>query len=683
MRKMAAGLVALALLAVLGRSADATNYGTLTIKQIQDPNTAPNPVALPNPAGSAVGDTVGPVCGIITAFDTFPTLFSFYLQNSQGGPWTGIDCFTGGVNTPASLGLAVGDSVCVTGALIEASTVSAPCAGAGVDGETEIVARNGSLGTDLVITKISSGNPLPPIHVGTVAELQELCTNPNAEQWEGGLVRVNGPLRICRTNATGGLGTTRAALVVSNTLCPPGHVGACDSMFIDLSTLANPQLSPGNVTLTVDYVQGVYNERTRGYRIQCRNLTDYGLEAPPALVREIAIADNTYRVIMDRDVTQATAENEANYTILSTLGNPSLATQVNPTTIDLTVNTGLSPGALDHVTVYSLTAVSSGLTMMSGQTSSFHVGILSPAQIQGPDIDSLAALCRDVAKYQTGGPVSMRAVCVARFGTTYYLEGSSSPRDGIGVSGPPAVLNTGTRYVLIGTPGEYFGETQMSSIVYVKDEGAAAIPSPVVGPIAVLKDVTCDSNHNLTTGEDNEDMLVRLQNVKCAENRSPGQSFFVTTVSPSTDTLLISNFDGGSFTFEADSNKVINVQGILHFTFATFRICPRGNADIEPLGVAAAPNGVPEHVSFSVFPNPGRSPRVRFSLPREDEVELGVYDLAGRRVAMLAQGRFPPGLYSRDWNGLNSKGEARGSGMYFYRLKFGAETRVVRAVKLE
>ncbi len=681
---MTIGFVTIVSLAVGDRSADATNYGTLAIKQIQDPSTAPNPVALPNPSGTAVGDTVGPICGIITAFDTFPTTFSFYVQNSQGGSWTGINVFTGGANTPTTLGLTVGDSVCVTGALGENATVNAPCPGAGVDGETEIIARNGVFGSDLVITKISSGHPLPPMHVGTVAELRESCTNSAAEQWEGCLVRVNGPLRICRTSATPGLGTSRAALVVNNMLCPNGSVGPCDSLFIDLSTLANPVLSPGTVDQIVDYVQGVYNERIRGYRIQCRNLADYAIQAPPALVRAIDIADNTYRVIVDRDVTQASAENEANYTLGSILGPPSLATQVDGTTIDLTVTVPLSPGALESVTVTGLTSASTGFTMTSSQVSSFHFGILSPAQIQGPDLDSLAAPCRDVAKYQTGGPVTMRGVCAARFGTSYYLQGSSAPRDGIGVFAPPVNLNPGTQYVLIGTPQEFFGETQISSIVYVKDGGAAAVPPPIVSTIAILNDLACDSNRDLTTGEDYEDELVRLQGVKCTEDRSPGQSFFVTTVAPSTDTFLISPYNGVSFfTSKADLNEILNVQGILHFSDGTYKICPRSNADIESLGVVAVTDGVPERVRFSVSPNPGRAPRVSFGLPHADEVELDVFDLAGRRVAMLANGAFAAGFHARDWNGLDSKGRRVGAGMYFYRLKVGASTRIVRGIKLE
>src|SRR5574341_176390 len=50
------------------------------------------------PQFAATGDTVWGVSGIVTAFDTFPTGFAIYMQNSDGSPFSGIDVFTGGTN---------------------------------------------------------------------------------------------------------------------------------------------------------------------------------------------------------------------------------------------------------------------------------------------------------------------------------------------------------------------------------------------------------------------------------------------------------------------------------------------------------------------------------------------------------------------------------------------------------
>src|SRR5436309_3625988 len=689
MRKAAPWLLAIALLVACISPAVATIYGTLTIKQIQDPGTAPNPVGVPNPAGSAAGDTVGPVYGIITCFDTFPSGFAFYLQNNPGGPWTGIDVFTGGANTASTLGLQVRDSVAVTGALAEFSTGSAPCNPA--DGGTEIIAKNGSFGTDLTITKISSGRPLPPFHIGTAAELKELCTNANAEQWEGCLVRLNGPLKIGRTNFTGGLGTFRSALVTLSSCAGP----VCDSVFIDLSTLANPAVDPGTVGQTIDFVQGAYDQRARCYRIQIRDGNDYGIQAPPNVARGYAIGPQKYRIERDRDVTQASAEDESNYTIASIAGPPNLATlEADGSHIDLDVTTPLTPGGTETVSVTGLVGLSSNLPMTTLQNASFHAGILTAAQVQAPNPDSLSATpCSDVSKLGDGLPVTISAICTAQFGTSYYLSSSNSQRDGITVFAPPADLNPGERYMIAGGVLEFFGETEMggtgAQIVYVQDQGAAAIPAPVTQTIAVLNDATCDfpepgfgtSTHQ-TTGEDFEGMLVHVNNVLCTEDRAAGQSFFVTTYPPSADTILVSLSTSVTFTFQAARTKVLNVTGILRFSDGTFRIAPRSDADI--VQVTASPgNNIHGQVTFSAFPNPARTTRVAFGLPRRDDVELAVYDAQGRKVAVIAKGVYEPGSYTEEWNGRNSSGDLARAGMYFYRLRVGKEILNLRAVKLD
>jgi surface antigen len=58
----------------------------------------------------------------------------------------------------------------------------------------------------------------------------------------------------------------------------------------------------------------------------------------------------------------------------------------------------------------------------------------------------------------------------------------------------------------------------------------------------------------------------------------------------------------------------------------------------------------------------GRVP-IRYSIPREDDVKLAVYDANGRRVAVLADGRKRPGCYESAWD---SRGHA--SGVYFCML---------------
>jgi hypothetical protein len=415
---------------------------------------------------------------------------------------------------------------------------------------------------------------------------------------------------------------------------------------------------------------------------------------PPFLVRVFAIANNKYRVLMDRAVTVGTAENENNYTLTSTLGPPDLATQVDGTTIDLTVSgTGLSGGDVEVVTVNGLTAAGSGLTMTAGQESSFHFGVLSPILVQGGDPDSLSAVpCRDVGRYQTGGPTTIRAIVQARFDNTYYMSATNNQRDGMAVFAPPQILTVGRQYVIVGFVQEYFDETQMSTIVYVADEGAAANPAAVVQTIPVVVDVTCDSpsphlgtSSHLTNGEDFEDMLVTLNNVKVCEDDLAGSNFIITSFpvypTPPADSMLVANLTATAYTYAPNQLHRINVTGILHYTLGALEICPRSDADIVVLGNAAdVDDQLPKAVSFSVAPNPGRRPRLTFALPKPDQVEIGVFDVVGRQVSVVARGEFQAGTHTRQWDGLDSAGNSAKPGIYFYKLKLLTGVHTVRSV---
>lgn len=69
-------------------------------------------------------------------------------------------------------------------------------------------------------------------------------------------------------------------------------------------------------------------------------------------------------------------------------------------------------------------------------------------------------------------------------------------------------------------------------------------------------------------------------------------------------------------------------------------------------------------------PNPF-NPRteIRFDLPQAVAgLTLEVFDLAGRRVATLAEGPHPAGRHSVVWNGADDDGRPVASGIYLYRL---------------
>lgn len=62
---------------------------------------------------------------------------------------------------------------------------------------------------------------------------------------------------------------------------------------------------------------------------------------------------------------------------------------------------------------------------------------------------------------------------------------------------------------------------------------------------------------------------------------------------------------------------------------------------------------------------------IYFSLPETGAVRLAVYDVQGRRVAILAEGQYGAGDFATIWNGINAEGRAVASGVYFARLEMG------------
>jgi hypothetical protein len=71
-------------------------------------------------------------------------------------------------------------------------------------------------------------------------------------------------------------------------------------------------------------------------------------------------------------------------------------------------------------------------------------------------------------------------------------------------------------------------------------------------------------------------------------------------------------------------------------------------------------------------PNPfGSRTTIRFDLPVGAMVRLEVFDVAGRRVSVLANHYFPAGYHALAWDGRTPSGLAAGAGVYYCRIEAG------------
>ncbi len=82
---------------------------------------------------------------------------------------------------------------------------------------------------------------------------------------------------------------------------------------------------------------------------------------------------------------------------------------------------------------------------------------------------------------------------------------------------------------------------------------------------------------------------------------------------------------------------------------------------------------------YQNYPNPfNPTTTIGFSLPRQNDVTLSVYDVRGKEVARLVDSEMAPGRYSVTFDGSKLS-----SGLYFYTLRSGAFTRTVKLTMIK
>jgi hypothetical protein len=109
--------------------------------------------------------------------------------------------------------------------------------------------------------------------------------------------------------------------------------------------------------------------------------------------------------------------------------------------------------------------------------------------------------------------------------------------------------------------------------------------------------------------------------------------------------------------------------------------------------ILGSPTGIPtaDHANADLgevaglgpsYPNPFNPVTVmQFALLRDATVELALFDLTGRKIAILAQGNLPAGRHSRRWDGRDASGRRAASGTYFARLQVADTQGVVSYVQ--
>lgn len=105
-----------------------------------------------------------------------------------------------------------------------------------------------------------------------------------------------------------------------------------------------------------------------------------------------------------------------------------------------------------------------------------------------------------------------------------------------------------------------------------------------------------------------------------------------------------------------------------------------GNWDDLAIAVQVPETLVPSRALYmSLGPSPF-NPRTElsFSLPSAERVSVDVFDVAGRRVNGLFEGRLAAGPHSIAWDGRDMRGADVSSGLYLFRVTIGNTVQTVR-----
>jgi hypothetical protein len=697
MRVFTTTLFIFALLACIAPAASAVNYtyppgpppydctDSVTIVQIVDTTgCASGNCPHCNPATT---DTVLGVRGIIVAFRS-PSGYAAFIENTGATDWGGLQLFTNAVMESSSTnpnGLAIGNEVSVRGVVAWYSHTK------------ELM---GQYGVVQIIRKVSVGNPLPPFRVGTTTDYKyDVPVNNTVAARVGNmLVKVRGPIRVARVGPGGSLPNNKVWLGVNADDSAPG-----DSIEVDGARLPMVGIVAPEVGTVVDSVQGLMFSYSAAWAICLRSPSDVFVPAPPNLSVAYPTADNKLRLMFDKNVDVTSAQNTANYKLGSQLSGSTVdaATVVGGSgaVVELTITDVLPRLSLESIQSQNIGSEKCPVCKSPQQSLSFILGVLSCLDVQTPLEDSLLAEpCRDMSRFAgpgggLGEQVSVRGILVEKFlgnDRLYFLaDAGGGLRSGVPAYSIPVGMTVGHQYLIPCQVQEYYGATELMYAVGsgIIDEGAATVPEPELATVAELSDQSCDPNLITTNADDYAGVLVRVECVKVvpfSDGSLPDSagSFRVAALPALCDTILISLRTEQNFTFAADTGSMLHVTGLLYTSSDRgVAIWPRNDSDIHFISAGVEPTN-PLALSLRVSPNPGTAHRVSFALPQKTQVELGVYDLLGRRVAVLAKGEFPAGEHTRMWDGRATNGTRAAAGVYFYRLIAGKEVRTVRAVKL-
>lgn len=584
---------------------------------------------------------------VVTALDLKPDTYGFLAQELAGGPWSGVLCYSIGVEPNATWGIDVGDLVTVRGTHAEYPSSGSRVTEVTVDTAWVVVEDYGEPACQL----LSCGD------LGYGAG-----DSTFAEQWEGVYICLDTVQVIA-------LGDYDEWSFVEYHNHPGAGLG--DTVRV-APKLIDPTLNPPGIGDTLSLIKGIYSEEWGNYRIWPRGTEDLDFMGPPPgpnFVLAYATSDTSIHAVFDRELLESSAENVNNYflesetTILDAALNLS-----NKKTVRLM--TATQPDTLLDSLVVCDVESAEGTAMFECQKYGFMSGITPIHYVQKPGADTVYW---DTPLIQ-GEQVTIQGEVTSSsddFGGPFFMRDGMGPWNGVMVYWPGSNVTAGDTVVISGVVDEYYGLTEISSVDYFK------LLAPGSG--SALPD-------NITNQELLADSLITEAYEGCFISVGGPDSMEVVTYLDGfgewliDDVLAQGQVKVGDFAIQEGAygydypglGSIITIQGCWRYNYGEHKLEPRKPADIVILTGCTA--GIPTGEGFKVrldqnAPNPFvGATAIKFAVASKSMVRVAVYDVAGRLIRELVDKQLTPGEYATSWDGRDSRNEEVGPGIYFYEF---------------
>ncbi|MCK4410468.1 MAG: T9SS type A sorting domain-containing protein, partial [Candidatus Eisenbacteria sp.] len=223
----------------------------------------------------------------------------------------------------------------------------------------------------------------------------------------------------------------------------------------------------------------------------------------------------------------------------------------------------------------------------------------------------------------------------------------------------------GDYLVVCGEVDEYYGQTQIS-LHFSEAAQITAARSEPVGSVSIATGML----QNVVSGEQYESVYVHAEDCTVYDE-DLGFGEWAISNGTASDTCRVDDY--ADYDYVPKNGDNVYVKGVVAYAYGNYKIEPRESSDIavNPVGVSDDYFGGKFGLAQNA-PNPfNPKTTIAFNLTAPGDVMLAIYDVAGRRVAILLDGHMDAGAHMAHWDGRTSDGERAASGVYFYKLEAG------------